>query len=170
MGKKVAIIGVSSIFLVAMVVAAVVVGVNRHPSSTKSGDLSATAKAVKTLCQPTDYKEACEKSLATANTTDPKELMKLAFKAAMHEVALALNNSTVLEKANTDNKTGQSLMICNRALDTAIDSLQQSFDKIGVSDLSKVDDYINDVQTWLSASYSCGVMCMEHGGIRQGQG
>ncbi|CAM8927025.1 unnamed protein product [Rhodiola kirilowii] len=170
MGKKVVIIGVSSIFLVAMVVAAVVVGVNRHSSTTdpsaaadsaKSGELSATAKAVQTLCQPTDYKEACEKSLASANTTDPKELMKLAFKAAMHEVALAFKNSTELEKANTDDKTGQALSTCNEALDSAIDNLQQSFDKIGAFDLSKVDDYINDVQTWLTSSYSYGVMCID---------
>uniref|UniRef100_A0A7N0T753 Pectinesterase n=1 Tax=Kalanchoe fedtschenkoi TaxID=63787 RepID=A0A7N0T753_KALFE len=167
MGKKVAIIGVSSIFLVAMVVA-VVVGVTRKPAAaapssaaSSSGELSETAKAVQTLCQPTDYKEACERSLASANTTDPKELMKLSFKAAMHEVSLALNNSTELEKANSDDKTGQALKTCNEALDSAIDNLQQSFDKLGGFDLSKVDDYLNDVQTWLTSSYSYGVMCLD---------
>uniref|UniRef100_A0A7N0TAW6 Pectinesterase n=1 Tax=Kalanchoe fedtschenkoi TaxID=63787 RepID=A0A7N0TAW6_KALFE len=165
MGKKVAIIGVSSIFLVAMVVA-VVVGATRKPSSaaassSSAAELSATSKAVQTLCQPTDYKEACEKSLASANTTDPKELMKLAFKAAMNEVALALSNSSQLEKANSDDKTGQALKTCNEALDSAIDNLQRSFDKLGAFDLSKVDDYLNDVQTWLSSSYSYGVMCLD---------
>ncbi|KAL9672310.1 hypothetical protein QQ045_028560 [Rhodiola kirilowii] len=169
MGKKLAIVGASSIFLVAMVVAVVVVSVTHKPppaaapstASSESAEISATSKAVQTICQPTDYKEACKNSLASANTTDPKELIKLAFKAAMKQVSLALTNASDLQKANNDDKTGQALATCNDALDSAIDNLQQSFDKIGSFDLSKVDDYINDVQTWLSSSYSYGVMCID---------
>lgn len=172
MGRKTAIVGASSIFLVAMVVAVVVVSVTHKTpppvASTssnegdKSIDITSTSKAVQTICQPTDYKDVCEKSLASANTTDPKELMKLTFKSAIDEVSLALNSASELLKANKDDdKISQSLKICNDVLDAAIDNLQQSFDKLGAFDLSKVDEYLNDVQTWLSTSYSNGVMCID---------
>jgi pectinesterase len=170
MGKKLAIAGLSSIFLVAMVVAVVVVSVGSKPpaaapsqasNAVPSTDLTATSKAVESICQPTDYKESCEKTLASANTTDPKELMKLTFQAAKDEVALALTNVTELKKANKDDKAAQALKTCNDALETAIEKLQQSFDKLGAFELTKVDEYLNDVQTWLSSSYSYGTMCID---------
>lgn len=88
--KKFAIIGVSSVFLVAMVVAVVVgVGKNKEDSSQPQGNgavgshsgISTSTKAIKALCQSVDYKKTCESSLNTAapNTTDPKELIRVGF-------------------------------------------------------------------------------------------
>ncbi|KAL9689877.1 hypothetical protein QQ045_010268 [Rhodiola kirilowii] len=163
MGKKVVIIGVSSVILVAMVVA-VAVSVTRNGATTSepnSKELPVSNKAVHSICQPTDYKEACEKSLASANTTEPKELVKLAFKAAMDQVTLALKNSTTLEKLQKDPRTSQALQTCNEALDLAIDNLQASFDKLDTLEWSKVGEYVNDLQSWLSSSYSYGTMCLD---------
>uniref|UniRef100_A0A7N0UK16 Pectinesterase n=1 Tax=Kalanchoe fedtschenkoi TaxID=63787 RepID=A0A7N0UK16_KALFE len=162
MGKKVVIMGVSSIILVAMVVA-VAVGVTRDGTAQKSDaeEIPVSSKAVQSICQPTDYKEACEKSLSSANTTEPKELVKIAFKAAKEQISLALQNSTELEKLQKDPKTSQALQTCNEALDLAIDNLQESFDKLGSMEWSKIGDYVNDLQTWLSGSYSYGTMCLD---------
>uniref|UniRef100_A0A2N9HES2 RING-type domain-containing protein n=1 Tax=Fagus sylvatica TaxID=28930 RepID=A0A2N9HES2_FAGSY len=90
--KKIAVIGVSSVLLIAMV-AAVAVGVSRSHGSSKAnannkGDqLSTSNKAIKTLCQPTDYKETCEKTLTSAagNTTDYKQLINAGFQVAVDE-------------------------------------------------------------------------------------
>ncbi|KAL9669501.1 hypothetical protein QQ045_007048 [Rhodiola kirilowii] len=163
MGRKVVVIGVSSVILVAMVVA-VAVGVTRNGGSAKADDhkeLPVSNKAVHSICQPTDYKEACEKSLASANTTEPKELIKLTFKAAMDQVTLALKNSSTLEKLQKDPRTSQALQTCNEALDLAIDNLQESFDKVDSLEWSKIGEYVNDLQSWLSSSYSYGTMCLD---------
>uniref|UniRef100_A0A7N0V2V0 Pectinesterase inhibitor domain-containing protein n=1 Tax=Kalanchoe fedtschenkoi TaxID=63787 RepID=A0A7N0V2V0_KALFE len=151
--QRVAIICGAFIFLVAMAVAVDAAG---------SGAPTATAKAVQTICQPTDYKEACQRSLASAKTSDRKELMKLAFKAATDGFALALKTCTELEKVNKDSKTGQSLSVCNDELSSAVEKIQQSSDRIGAVVLIKVDDVIiGDVQTWLGMASSAGTMCLD---------
>ncbi|CAI0626750.1 unnamed protein product [Linum tenue] len=73
--KKIAILGVSSILLVAMVVA-VAIGVSNNPtdsggeggdkSTSTSNQISTTNKAVKALCAPSVYKDTCA-SLASPN-------------------------------------------------------------------------------------------------------
>ncbi|CAM8988541.1 unnamed protein product [Rhodiola kirilowii] len=105
--KKMAVIGVSSIFLVAMVIA-VTVGVSRNGSSGGSSDssssssdsgISSSNKAVQALCQPTEYKQTCEESLSGANSNDPKELIRAGFEAAKKQISLALQNSNRSAKA-----------------------------------------------------------------------
>ncbi|KDP23452.1 hypothetical protein JCGZ_23285 [Jatropha curcas] len=97
--KRLAIIGISSILLVAMVVAVTIgVGFSENGESEditgkshkSTGEISASMKAIKSICQPADYKKTCEKSLekSAGNTTDPKELIKAAFKIAQKKFAI----------------------------------------------------------------------------------
>ncbi|KAJ6354165.1 hypothetical protein OIU76_003081 [Salix suchowensis] len=62
--------------------------------------VSASVKAVKAICQPTDYRKTCEENLqkAAGNTTDPRELIKIAFKIAEKHINEASKKSTVLEE------------------------------------------------------------------------
>ncbi|CAM8989766.1 unnamed protein product [Rhodiola kirilowii] len=167
--KKMAVIGVSSIFLVAMVIA-VTVGVSRNGSSGGSSDssssssdsgISSSNKAVQALCQPTEYKQTCEESLSGANSNDPKELIRAGFEAAKKQISLALQNSTALQKLEKDPSATKALEVCNDVLDLAIDDLAKSFDKLGEFDISKIDDYLDDVQTWLSGSITYRVTCLD---------
>ncbi|XWS08565.1 hypothetical protein CRYUN_Cryun40dG0013400 [Craigia yunnanensis] len=66
MAQKAAVISICSVFLVAMVVA-VAVGVNRSRSGSgngsgapPTGEISTSAKAIKSICQPTDYKKVSQ--------------------------------------------------------------------------------------------------------------
>ncbi|XP_030474461.2 probable pectinesterase/pectinesterase inhibitor 21 [Syzygium oleosum] len=165
--KKVAIAAASALILV---VAAVAVVAAVTKSSSGSGDaqgetkqVSATMKAIQAMCQPTDYKEACVKSLETAgpNVTDPKELIKAGFNVAMKKISEAAEKSVTLKELAKDPRTSQALENCKELMEYAIDDLQNSFDKLGALDMSKVDEFLADLKTWLSASITYQETCLD---------
>lgn len=164
--KRIAVIGVSSFILVAMVVA-VAIGVNlKSGQSNKSGDsdgVQTSMKAIKAICQPTDYKEACIESLSSAagNTTDPKELVKAAFKVAMNHITEAVNQSNVLKELEKDPRAVQALENCHELMDYAIDDLKRSFDELGPLDINKFDDMLSDLKIWLSAAVTYQETCLD---------
>ncbi|CAA0817522.1 Probable pectinesterase/pectinesterase inhibitor 58 [Striga hermonthica] len=168
--KKVAVAGLASVLLVAMCVA-VAVGVNKKGdgeassgaggSSNTGGDISASTKAVHAICSPTDYKETCEESLSNANTTDPKQLIKAAFESTVKNIEDAIKNSDLFKKAAENERTKGALEVCDETLDTSIEDLRRSFDKVADFDISKVGDYIDDVKTWLSASITYHETCLD---------
>ncbi|KAF8394600.1 hypothetical protein HHK36_020814 [Tetracentron sinense] len=164
--KRFAIIGVASLILVAMVVA-VAVGVSRsHGGNGKSGgggEMSTSMKAIKVICQPTDYKEACIDSLSSTagNTTNPKDLIKVAFKVAMNHINDAVNHSAVLIELEKDPRASQALNNCHELMDYAIDDLQNSFERLGGFDISKFDDLLGDLKIWLSAAITYQETCLD---------
>ncbi|KZV41483.1 pectinesterase/pectinesterase inhibitor 28-like [Dorcoceras hygrometricum] len=162
--KKIAVAGVASILLVAAVVA-VTVGVSKNgsheSSTTDTATISTSTKAVHAICAPTDYKETCEESLAGAKTTDPKELIKLVFDAAVKNIGDAIKNSTLLKDAAADERTKGALETCEELLNTSIDDLKRSFDKFGEFDLSNLDEYLEDVKTWLSGAITYQETCID---------
>ncbi|KAK8623890.1 hypothetical protein V6N13_065252 [Hibiscus sabdariffa] len=168
MGKAPAVIGVCSVILVAMVVA-VAVGVTRNSSNTSggsegagSGEETATSKkAVKSICQTTDYKQACEDSLASANTTDPKELIRTGFQAAIREIHNVINNSATIQDAAKDPMTRQALDSCKELMGYAIDDLKNSFNQLGAFDVSRLDEYIENLKIWLGGSITYQQTCLD---------
>ncbi|KAK9287926.1 hypothetical protein L1049_016371 [Liquidambar formosana] len=165
--KKIAIIGVSSIVLVAMVVA-VAVGVGHGQSTSSgnaadSGEVSTSMKAIKAICQPTDYKDACVQSLSSSagNITDPKELIRVGFQVAMNEIKNALKNSTVLKELEKDPRASKALDDCEELMDYSIDDLQKSFDQLGKYDVINLDDYVADLKIWLSGAITYQETCLD---------
>ncbi|XP_068636231.1 putative pectinesterase/pectinesterase inhibitor 28 [Aristolochia californica] len=168
--KKIVIAGLTSLVLVAMVVA-VTVSANHHqggPSPDSGtgggeGEVHTSVKAIKAICQPTDYKQTCENSLsgAAGNTTDPKELVKLAFKVTLDEVKKVLKNSTLLKNAQSDPLTKEALKNCEELMGYAIDDIKTSLGQLGAFDISKLDDAIEDVKIWLSAVVTYQETCLD---------
>ncbi|XP_011071429.1 pectinesterase-like [Sesamum indicum] len=159
MAAKAAVAGLAAILVVAMVVA-VAVGVTKRQS--ESGSISAgSTKAVQNVCAPTDYKDTCEQSLSNANTTDPKELIKAAFEFTEKNIGDVIKNSPLFKEAANDDGTKQALAICQEVLDTAIDDLKRSFDKVGEFDASKANEYLEDLKTWLSAVITNHETCID---------
>ncbi|XP_077225970.1 putative pectinesterase/pectinesterase inhibitor 21 [Tasmannia lanceolata] len=169
--KKMAIIGISSLILVAMVVA-VTVGVSKYhttgntakASDGGSGEIHSSMKAIKAICQPTDYKQACVDSLSSAsngNTTDPKELVKLAFKVTIDKVKEALAHSQVLKDAEKDPRSSKALENCKELMGYAIDDLKSSLNNLGEFDLSKLKELMEDLKIWLSASATYQDTCLD---------
>ncbi|KAL5782247.1 hypothetical protein ACOSP7_007276 [Xanthoceras sorbifolium] len=162
--KKIAMISVICLILVAAVAALAVglrtVGGGQKPKA-ESGEISTSSKAITALCQPTDYKETCINSLKSANTSDPKELIQLGFQVAVNALKEAMKNSSSLKELAKDSRTSQALEDCEELMDSAIDDLQNSFDKLGASDASKLGDYVHELKIWLSGAVTFEESCLD---------
>ncbi|KAJ0093986.1 hypothetical protein Patl1_25012 [Pistacia atlantica] len=165
--KKIAVINVSVLIFVALVVA-ILDSVRRTGAANGGGALSSlhvttTSKAIKSICQPTDYKETCEKSLAIAggNLTDPKDLIKIEFKVAIDELKLALKNISAWKEENKGPKIKQAFTNCNDLLESAIEDLKVCYSKMGALDVRKPNDYIQDVKVFLSGAATFQESCFD---------
>ncbi|XP_052206894.1 probable pectinesterase/pectinesterase inhibitor 21 [Diospyros lotus] len=164
---KIAVISISSILLVAMVVA-VTVGVSRKSgeaagAASGGAEISASTKAVNQICQPTDYKETCESTLsgAAGNTTDPKKLIEAAFKVAVKELGEVIKSSSFLQEGAKDPRTADALQNCRELLEFSIDDLRKSFDQVESFDFSKMSEYVADLKTWLTGAITYQQTCLE---------
>ncbi|KAL5736904.1 hypothetical protein ACOSQ2_031692 [Xanthoceras sorbifolium] len=110
---------------------------------------------------PSITKKLFINSLKSANTSDPKELIQLGFKVAVNALKEAMKNSSSLKELAKDSRTSQALEDCEELMDSAIDDLQNSFDKLGVSDTSKLGDYVHELKIWLSGAVTFEVSCLD---------
>lgn len=169
--KRYAVIGVSSFLLVAMVIAVTVgVSLNNGESSNPAsgnkdghGHISSSNKAIKAICQPTDYKEECIKGLTSeaGNTTDPKKLIQAGFNVAMKYITEAAKKSEVLKELEKDPRASKALGFCKQLMETAIDDLHKSFDKISDFDITKLDETLMDLKIWISATITYQETCLD---------
>ncbi|XVE63086.1 hypothetical protein DITRI_Ditri06bG0171600 [Diplodiscus trichospermus] len=168
--KRIAIIAVCSCLLVAMVIA-VTVGVSINESNSdeennngsKHGQLSSSMKAIKSICQPTEFKKTCEEQLKAeaGDTTDMKELVQAAFKAAMKFASRAAKNSTTLRDLEKDPRSKKALDVCKQLMNYSIKELQKSFNQIDNLDFTKFDKMLADLKIWLSATITNQQTCLE---------
>lgn len=161
--KKIAIVGVSSLILVAMVVALTVGTRNNDADSYNRQDVSSSRKAVETLCAPTDYKDVCVNSLkpAAENTSDPKELIEAAFRVTMNSISEAAANSSVLQELEKDPRTKLALDNCKELANRAINDLEKSYNKFQNFEFSNLDLMFADLQTWLSGAVTYQETCLD---------
>ncbi|KAG8499592.1 hypothetical protein CXB51_006224 [Gossypium anomalum] len=161
MGKLPAIIGICSVLVVAMV-AAIAVGVSRaKDSDNDDAKVSTSEKAVQSICQTTDYRETCENSLSNANTTDPKELIKVGFQAAIQEIGKVISNSSTIQNAAKDPMTRQAVDNCKELMGYAIDDLKASFNQLGAFDVSKLDEYVENLKIWMGGAITYQQTCLD---------
>ncbi|WOL16001.1 pectinesterase/pectinesterase inhibitor 28 [Canna indica] len=163
--KKVAIIGVSAVLLVAIVatVAVTITSSHSEAASSSSHQLSASAKNIQDFCQPTDYKQTCVQTLSAAagNKTNLEDLVNLAFNVTIAHIDDAFKHSTVLSKAAKDPRTSEALRNCRELLDYAIDDLKNSLDRIGDFSIAKLDKLLGDLKVWLSATVTYQETCLD---------
>ncbi|KAM3323988.1 pectinesterase [Capsicum chacoense] len=161
MEKKVIIGGVASILVVACVVAACVT-LTKHDAETSSKGLAASTKSVQSMCQPTPYKQTCEKTLSIAkNVSDPKDYIKVAFEATVTDLKNAIKSTEPIKKAASDPYTKDALLACEQLFDLAAEDLRTSITKIQNFDISKIKDVVNDLKTWLSAVLAYEDTCLD---------
>ncbi|KAB2621566.1 pectinesterase [Pyrus ussuriensis x Pyrus communis] len=174
--KRIVIISVSAFLLVAMVVAvtvgfAVEKSFYNSPYSGNKGsshDMSASMKAIKAICQPTDYKRECLDSLSYASgntTTDPVQLIRYGFKVAMKYIFDAAKKSDFLRKLEKDPRTDRprhALDTCEELMELALGELRQSLVRLGfIDDLTKFNEMLMDLKVWLSATITYQESCLD---------
>ncbi|KAJ4956561.1 hypothetical protein NE237_013344 [Protea cynaroides] len=160
--KRIMVISISSLVLVAMVVAvAVTVHHSAGNNEVDTTQIESRSRAIKDVCEPTDYKKTCMESLSSANTTDLKELVQVAFRVAMNHISEAVNKSETLRELEKDKMASQALDNCKELMDSAIADLQRSWNELGALDLSKMDDLMADIKIWLSATLAYEETCLD---------
>ncbi|KAL2941085.1 putative pectinesterase/pectinesterase inhibitor 21 [Bienertia sinuspersici] len=158
--SRIAVITLSSLLLVGLV-GAVTFGFVTNWGSSDNQKLASTSKAVQAICSPTDYKDACVKSLASEKTDDPKELVKAAFASAKAELNQVASNSTTLKELENNPNTAQAVKDCKELFQDAIDDFQRSFDEIGKFEWDQVNHMLSNLKTWLSATRTYQETCLD---------
>lgn len=167
--KRIAIIGVSTVLLVAMVVAVTVsVGFSKNGSGEGAKDndkshVSSSMKAVKTLCQPTDYKKECEESLTAqaGNTTDPRELIKIAFNVTISRIGEGLQKTNLMHEVESDPRTKEALDTCKHLMHLSIEEFKRSIERFGRFDLNNLDRILTSLKVWLSGAITYQETCLD---------
>uniref|UniRef100_A0A2N9GUH6 Pectinesterase n=1 Tax=Fagus sylvatica TaxID=28930 RepID=A0A2N9GUH6_FAGSY len=129
--KRIAIISLSSIFLVAMVIAIIKKNVSRVLHS------------------------------EAGNATDYKALIKAGFKVAINHINEAAKKSTVLQGLEKDPRAKKALDSCKELMDSSISELKHSFNLLGDFDVTKIDKILIDLKVWLSAAITYQETCLD---------
>ncbi|KAJ9158642.1 hypothetical protein P3X46_024207 [Hevea brasiliensis] len=160
---KIVVSGISLILVVGVVIG-VVAAVNRSGDSSQNTDaLSPQMKAVTQLCQPTNYKETCTKVLGSANSTDPKALIKAGVLAISDSLTKSMNLSEDLvgNAGSSEPRTKLALDDCNILLKNASDELQDILAKMSDNDLKNIAERADDFRIWLSSIISYQELCID---------
>jgi len=162
--KKIATLGISSILLVAMVVA-LTIGTREDEENNSSGrqDISSSSKAIQTICGSTDYQETCVDTLKSSgkNTRDPKELIELAFEATIKYIENAAKNSTVLQKLQSNPRAKSALDNCHELANHAVNDLRRSYNKFKEFDVANFNAMLSDLKIWLSGAITYQETCLD---------
>ncbi|GAB2210383.1 hypothetical protein Droror1_Dr00015649 [Drosera rotundifolia] len=139
---------------------------NSHAEAADNGDkkvLSTSNKAIKEICQPTTYKETCEKSLESVagNTTDTKGLIQAAFKLAKDEISKALSKSETIKAAANDPRAKQGLEICHEVIKNSVEDLESSIESIGNFSYANIDDFLEDLKIWVGGAATFQDVCFD---------
>ncbi|KAG2647740.1 probable pectinesterase/pectinesterase inhibitor 21 [Panicum virgatum] len=164
--SKGAIIGASTVLVVAVVAAVCVVSFKGNSSKGEGegdGNLSMSVKSVKAFCQPTDYQQTCEAELSKAagNATSPTDLAKAIFAVTSDKIHKAISESATLNELKNDKRTSGALQNCKELLEYAIDDLKATFDKLGGFEMTNFKKAIDDLKTWLSAALTYQDTCLD---------
>ncbi|XP_027346615.1 pectinesterase-like [Abrus precatorius] len=166
-GRRIAIMGVSALLLVAMVVAAVTVrqkdGSDNETEDNKNRHVASTVKAVQTFCHPTDYKKECEESLVTVagNTTDPKELIKIAFNVTIAKIENKIKDTDLMHEVEKEPRAKMALETCKQLMNLSIEELRRSLDGIGEFDLRNLEEILMNLKVWLSGAVTYQDTCLD---------
>ncbi|KAK7258949.1 hypothetical protein RIF29_24542 [Crotalaria pallida] len=169
--KRLAIIAISTILLVAMVIGATFSLTVANKDAANGVDLkdsnkshvSSSMKAVKTLCQPTDYKKDCVDGLTkeAGNTTDPRELIKLTFHITAKKIGEGLKKTRLLQEAEKEPRAKGALATCKQLMEFSIMELQRSIERLGNFDLNNLDNILTSLKVWLSGAVTYQDTCLD---------
>lgn len=159
MAKSLIVAGLST-FLLLGIVAAVVLNLNHSHKLTD--ETSTSLKAISTICAPTDHKDLCVDTLSSGNSSsDPRELIKAAFKATLDQMKLASELPDEFVRRTNGSKEEATLSTCKELLQYAIAELESSYSAVGEKELHTIGDRVNEIRNWLSAVLAYQETCKD---------
>ncbi|KAL5981674.1 hypothetical protein ACLOJK_015737 [Asimina triloba] len=168
--NKVAGIGISIILVVGVVIG-VVAGVSHagfFDGGSEDSAFPATAvvstkvKSAQAICEPMDYKGACEETLKKSNgEVDLKELVKLFFNETMLHVQRALQKSEQISLKATDPMNKAAMSDCKDLLEYAKAELQLALTDVGDREVQTMPERVHELRNWLSAVISYQETCKD---------
>lgn len=126
-----------------------------------SGATATIGFSVDTVCSATEYQATCKTTLSNVSTANPKDLLKAALNAAVTNIEGAIKQSALYKQAATDERTKDAFSVCDEVLNTTIEDLRRSTNKVDSFEISKIGDYVDDVKVWLSAGLTCRDTCLD---------
>ncbi|XP_027096773.1 putative pectinesterase/pectinesterase inhibitor 24 [Coffea arabica] len=158
--KRITIIALSSVVLVAVVVAAVFGGVSHTNKGTSStDDQSSISTTIKAACSVTLYPDSCYNSLSPlikSGNIKPQDIFKLSVEVALNELSRA--SQAAVDKLNvTDKMALAALESCQELLSLALDHLNSS---LTVQDTTLLEAF-DGFRTWLSSAGTYQQTCID---------
>ncbi|KAK4431585.1 putative pectinesterase/pectinesterase inhibitor 46 [Sesamum alatum] len=161
--RRIAIIGLSSIVLVAIVVATVVGVSESKDNKSRSQTTSSASATIRAVCNVTLHPDSCYNSLAPlakSGNIKPQDLYKLSVQVAVDELSKASKNFVEhgVKKLNiTDQKTLEAIDSCQELFSLALDHLNNS---LSVKN-TNLFEALDDLQTWLSSAGTYQQTCID---------
>ncbi|PIM97767.1 Pectinesterase [Handroanthus impetiginosus] len=160
--RRITTIGLSSVVLVAIIVATVV-GVSQSKDNKTKGETKSISSSVKAICNVTPYPDSCCNSLAPlakSGNLKPQELYKLSVQVAVDELSRASKNfvENGVKKLNiTDKRTLAAIESCRELFSLALDHLNNS---LSIKDMKLLEAF-DDLRTWLSSAGTYQQTCID---------
>ncbi|KAL2559654.1 putative pectinesterase/pectinesterase inhibitor 45 [Forsythia ovata] len=172
--KKRITIGIVLIFFLLLVAAVICLIVykdreNTKPESHPKQAGLAAEKAVKMVCEGTDYQETCKHSLLKAvknnASIQPKDILKASISIVSNEIDKVIKQISNLKFDTTQRKA--AFNDCMVLLNDAKEELNSSIWTISGKNLAKLSSRTPDLNNWLSAVISYQQTCID--GFPEGQ-
>ncbi|KAI3449337.1 hypothetical protein Pfo_006002 [Paulownia fortunei] len=158
-------VSVVSLLLVVGVVIGVVVVVKHNGSSNEGPSTNSSMKMITSICELTNYKEACAGSLETVaknSTASATDYILAVVGAPLNEVKKSLEaTGKVVVNNETDQYNYVAVEDCKDLLDYAIDTLQASISLVGDSDMHTLEDREHELLSWMTAVYAFQTTCQD---------
>ncbi|KAL3837916.1 hypothetical protein ACJIZ3_022507 [Penstemon smallii] len=160
--RRVTIIALSSVLLVAVIVATVF-GVTQTKDNKSKGNNQSLQNSIKAVCNATLYPDSCYNSLAPlvkSGNVKPQDLYKLSVQIAINELSKASQDfiGNGVKKLNiTDQRTLEAIQTCQELFSLSLDHLNNS---LSIKDTSLLEAF-DDLRTWLSSAGTYQQTCFD---------
>ncbi|KAK7269381.1 hypothetical protein RIF29_22107 [Crotalaria pallida] len=140
---------------------------HKNQDDNQKNQIAVTMKAVKTLCNPTDYKQECEQSLTKPagdiHITDKKDLVKILFNVSISKIGDKLKETELLYELEKEPRAKMALETCKQLMILSIDEFVRSIDKIAEFNPVRAnhDKILTSLKVWLSGSITYQDTCLD---------
>ncbi|KAL0420184.1 UNVERIFIED_CONTAM: Pectinesterase 4 [Sesamum radiatum] len=163
---KIAVSLVSVMLVVGIIIGVVVmVKSNGASDSSESQTRMPSMKMVTSICELTNYKEACAGSLesvAKNNSATANDYILAVVESTLNEVKKSSEaTSKVVVNKDTDELNHVAVQDCKDFLDYAVDTLQDSISLVGGSDMETLELRAHELLSWMTAVYAFHTTCLD---------